>query len=696
MKYTSYIAFCLSFFVVAGVFSLGAWGEDPWADSVTAYSPVDPMSGFDDSAKAVGAPEGGGPQFPNNDAIVSLGGKDGTITLHFDTPVTDDAGNPFGLDCIVYSNSFWVGGNPQRKFQEPAIIEISDDGQNWYLVPGSRGFSYGNYEPSGGLYGNVVNPNSEDTDPGNDDVEYNWGYAEMTPTMQPYLDNLVRPDDPRAVGLTERSGGGDAFDIAWAIDLGGNPSPLTQFRYIRLTAFIDKSMGALGMVSPEIDAVADVAPFVDTDGDGIVDEYETRVANTDPLRPESTVLPLEIPPHEGGSPSGTLLGTVEADWGVTLRLYAADQRTTGGRNRNVTIDILKVTEPGGTLPEPELLKSDVVVEIKASEAGFVSAGIQPALISLRYDASEVTGLDETTLHPYRYQDGAYSQAGISEILANDTANIVSFKTERPGIFLLAATTGGGDSSTDGPKGNIQLSADPAGEVVANPANLVTVTSEVIMDASDGALITVAVSNGRIASPDEDAATSGTQITTKGGAISFDVEPGMKAGGILITATSVEGSAYGELEYSFVAGPPAPWVEVQMRKPEGATVELYNPRGSVRDQFGNVVRDGTQITAVVDSGDMLSGDADPNTPGHQLLVSNGQIDLAVKAINPEEKFVLSLYADAEMTVLIGRQSFVPADYTPMPMKVSAALILAVVLLATCLSSALFSQSERRLR
>ncbi|MBX7256647.1 MAG: hypothetical protein K1Y02_09825, partial [Candidatus Hydrogenedentes bacterium] len=117
---TSWVA-AFSLFAAA----LSACAEDPWADSVVTYAPVSPQSGYTDSTKALGAPGGGGPGIPNNDSIVTLGIPAGSMTLKFTTPVTDDPNNPMGLDCIVYSNAFWNAGDPQRKWQEPALIEIS-------------------------------------------------------------------------------------------------------------------------------------------------------------------------------------------------------------------------------------------------------------------------------------------------------------------------------------------------------------------------------------------------------------------------------------------------------------------------------------------------------------------------------------------------------------------------------------------
>jgi hypothetical protein len=120
-------------------------------------------------------------------------------------------------------------------------------------------------------------------------VEGVWGYAEYTPTLRLgdiNGDNIgdddsvtpeqfyVVPDDPFLVGITPGSGGGDAFDIAWAINPEtGEPADLLGFDFIRITNAVNAIHGPLGEMSPEIDAVADVAPDPsgDSDNDGDID-----------------------------------------------------------------------------------------------------------------------------------------------------------------------------------------------------------------------------------------------------------------------------------------------------------------------------------------------------------------------------------------------------------------------------------------
>lgn len=303
--------------------------DNPFAMRVISYDPApgqfvnDPI--FNDPDKALGMPQAGGIDVPNNDSVVSLGALGGSITLAFDHAVLDDPLNPFGMDAIVFSNAFWPGGDPEGHWAELATIEISFDANgngcaddDWFLIPGShlslpgdslltvtwdQNVSDPTYPPDIAswippgmpavwttsayplpleLYSGQVIWN-----PGPDE-EAVFGYAEYSPTLvlgDLDADNIVEdaeltpelfytvPDDPLSVGITPGSGGGDAFDIAWAVDPAtGDPAELSGFDFIRLTTAVPILSGLLGEVSAEIDAVADVARVIgDADEDDDID-----------------------------------------------------------------------------------------------------------------------------------------------------------------------------------------------------------------------------------------------------------------------------------------------------------------------------------------------------------------------------------------------------------------------------------------
>ena len=322
----------LSSVVVWGLLGVGSAMGEPFAAYVIRYDPAPGRfvndAAFNDPQDALGPPNGGGIAGPDNSSLVSLGALGGAITLGFDHPVEDDPRNPFGMDAIVFGNSFWAGGDPDRRWAECATIEISfDENANgeaddpWYLIPGSHipdpslqwlevtwddDILDGTFPPSEsgtippGLFGQwttsafslplelfgtlvVVNP-AEDIS-----VEGIFGYADYSPTLvlgDLDADDIVDdtsmtpeafytlPDDPRTVGISSGSGGGDAFDIAWAIDPDtGLPADLAAFHFIRITSAVNAWSEVFGENSAEIDAVADAAPdpFGDADGDGDID-----------------------------------------------------------------------------------------------------------------------------------------------------------------------------------------------------------------------------------------------------------------------------------------------------------------------------------------------------------------------------------------------------------------------------------------
>jgi hypothetical protein len=291
---------------------------------------------FNDPTSALGPPIGGGLVSANNSKQVSLGGFGGSITLGFNEAVLDDPLNRFGLDAIVYGNAFWVGGNAQRRFAEAGIIEISRDANGngiaddaWYLIAGSDIDEHAalaafatqqwdddagtatppadiawypdptiypaigaNYTTSGftlpAPYDPLVLDNA--ASPAPSVSERFFGYADLSPTLllgDTDADNAVedpgvtpasfytRPDNPFAVGVTPDSGGGDAFDIAWAIDpVTGEPANLGGFDFIRISTASAAINGPFGEKSVEVGAVADVRPMpsaFDLDASGAVD-----------------------------------------------------------------------------------------------------------------------------------------------------------------------------------------------------------------------------------------------------------------------------------------------------------------------------------------------------------------------------------------------------------------------------------------
>lgn len=304
-------------FFLAGVGAVAAPAvrADDFATTVIDYSPApgqfvsDPN--FNDPARALGAPIGGGTLSADNTSAVTLGGFGGSITLAFDHTVLDHPNNPLGMDAIVFGNAFYVGGNDERRWAEAGLIEISLDVNNngladdtWYTIPGSS-LSAPVTLPLPSVFDGPVVINDPSAGTGNESY---WGYADMSPTLilgdtdanNTADDTSITPeefytvpDNPALLGIDPGSGGGDAFDIAWAINPAtGDLANLYGFDFIRITTAVDITNGIFGEVSTEIDAVADVKSdgqecLADVNGDGMLTaaDYSAWVAaynNQDP------------------------------------------------------------------------------------------------------------------------------------------------------------------------------------------------------------------------------------------------------------------------------------------------------------------------------------------------------------------------------------------------------------------------------
>jgi len=157
--------------------------SNDFASSVISYVPgTNPANGFTNPSAALGAPErftGEGispgavtpfvPAFGTSE-IVSIGAG-GSLTLAFNPPVLDDANNPFGIDLIVFGNSFfadgaWPSGSCGGLAADGGSVQVSSDGVQWITVAGAMadglfptmGFTdVGPYSPTHGLL--PTNPN---------------------------------------------------------------------------------------------------------------------------------------------------------------------------------------------------------------------------------------------------------------------------------------------------------------------------------------------------------------------------------------------------------------------------------------------------------------------------------------------------------------------------------------------------------
>ncbi len=152
----SYVASGIVLIFGFAIFPSAVLAADPWADMVVSYSPgTDPAPGFTNADAALGEPTRdsiafggfvispfGGAADPSE--VVSLG-DGGELVVKFDEPVVDDPLNPFGIDLLVFGNSFLglssfnnddtdLATGPT--FGEGGVISVSANGTDYFVVDG--------------------------------------------------------------------------------------------------------------------------------------------------------------------------------------------------------------------------------------------------------------------------------------------------------------------------------------------------------------------------------------------------------------------------------------------------------------------------------------------------------------------------------------------------------------------------------
>ena len=103
-------------------------GTDPFADEVTEFNPGDGFGFGNDQFPDIvlGSPEGNSSGGGGMD-VLSLGFEGEIILEMTDFMIADGD----GVDFIVFENAFFAGGNPNNPFSEPAIVSVSDDGNDF-------------------------------------------------------------------------------------------------------------------------------------------------------------------------------------------------------------------------------------------------------------------------------------------------------------------------------------------------------------------------------------------------------------------------------------------------------------------------------------------------------------------------------------------------------------------------------------
>ena len=208
-----------------------------FATSVVDYnSGTGFAAGFTNATAALGAPASGASITPfappfSKSQIVSIGAG-GDITLQMSTPIVNDPLDPYGIDFNIFANEFFVNSSSgvSGLFFHSAslLVQVSQDDSTWYTLNPVLAPQAGELFPTSGS-GNPLVP-----------VNPSLTTADFTGK------NLAG-----ILALYGGSAGGTGYDLAWALDGGGNSVNLTSADYVRIevqAGVLD--LDALSIVSP--------------------------------------------------------------------------------------------------------------------------------------------------------------------------------------------------------------------------------------------------------------------------------------------------------------------------------------------------------------------------------------------------------------------------------------------------------------
>ena len=204
----------------------------PYADSVTSYtSGTGTLAGYNNPNSALGSPTRsytdpygtwGVDPFASayqGSELVSIGAG-GSLTVGFSTPVLNNTANPYGLDFIIFGNSFLQAPGPNYDTANGQIggnnsgsteVFVSADGVAFYRLNPSLAPVVDGFAPTDGA-GDFTRP--------------------LNPSLTPTSFNGLKMGGIRS--LYNGSGGGTAYDLAWAQDINGNAVLLPGVSFIRV------------------------------------------------------------------------------------------------------------------------------------------------------------------------------------------------------------------------------------------------------------------------------------------------------------------------------------------------------------------------------------------------------------------------------------------------------------------------------
>lgn len=249
--YLGKIFITISVLTVQIVFCSVSLAADPWADQVVSYQAgTNLVAGYDNAQVAIGEPSKFTPDATwgdsdvtmfsgawKTDQVVSIGAG-GHLTVKFDQAVEDDPLNPYGIDLLIFGNtgfsdSAWPDGIVGGIFNEPAVIQVSQDNNTWYTI--SDVFADDLWPTQG--YTDTSGPYNADGTVPSDFL------MPMNPSIT--LDSVIGLNYAQMLSLYNGSAGGTGVDISG--------TGLAWIQYVKIYQLETDDW------STEIDALADVA-----------------------------------------------------------------------------------------------------------------------------------------------------------------------------------------------------------------------------------------------------------------------------------------------------------------------------------------------------------------------------------------------------------------------------------------------------
>ncbi len=228
---------------LAGLLVVPSFARAQFATSVISYDHGTGYSAnFTNANAALGAPASGNGITPfappfSTSQIVSVGAG-GWLTLQLGSPILNSPSDPFGIDFLIFGNSFFVATNGSGSSAQTSgsiftsslstRIEVSSDGATWFTLDPSRAPTVGTLFPTDGA-GNPLVP----------------VYPSLTNSDFAGL-NLA---GIRA--LYNGSAGGAGFDLSWARDSAGNSVDLASASYVRIDVLSGRTQIDTLSVVPE-------------------------------------------------------------------------------------------------------------------------------------------------------------------------------------------------------------------------------------------------------------------------------------------------------------------------------------------------------------------------------------------------------------------------------------------------------------